>query len=228
LGEALIDNGLAGKISYARSKGFGDICLPTNVSLLNEEKSKELLDTGLTTIIFSIDSLNKETYERIRVNLNFEEIMKNAHRFIEMRDLGNYETKIYIRIIEQEINSEDRQDYTTYWAKYLKINDRDLILSFPAHNWADSPSPIEKDCVCPYIFDRMAINAWGDVQFCCIDIEANFFDLGNILKQDPIEIFNNKIFDKARSLMKDGKINDIASCRCCDLPLRRLNRCILL
>lgn len=228
IGESLLDPGLTAKISCARSMGFDNICVPTNVSLLDEEISRELLDAGLAEMVFGIDSIEREVYEHIRTNLNFETVMQNAHRFIEMRDVANYATKIYVRIIEQEINSKTDADYTAYWAKYLNIDNGDMVLRFPKHNWADAPLPIEKDCACPYIFDRMVIDAWGDVQFCCIDIDSGFFDLGNVLKEDPVELFNNEVFTRARSLMKEGKINDIAPCRHCDVPLKRLDRSILL
>ena len=227
IGESLLDPGLAAKISYARSMGFNSICVPTNVSLLDEKKSGELLDAGLAEVIFGIDSIEREVYERIRTNLNFEAVMQNAHRFIEMRDAGNYATKIYVRIIEQELTSKTDADYIAYWTKYLNVDNGDMVLRFPKHNWADSPLPIEKDCVCPYIFDRMVIDAWGNVQFCCIDVESDFFDLGNVLKDDPVELFNSETFTRTRNLMKDGKINDIAPCRHCDVPLKRLDRGIL-
>ncbi|MCD6394844.1 MAG: radical SAM protein [Planctomycetes bacterium] len=227
IGESLLDPGLAAKISYARSMGFNSICVPTNVSLLDEKKSRELLDAGLAEVVFGIDSIEREVYERIRTNLNFEAVMQNAHRFIEMRDAGNYATKIYVRIIEQELTSKTDADYIAYWTKYLNVDNGDMVLRFPKHNWADSPLPIEKDCVCPYIFDRMVIDAWGNVQFCCIDVESDFFDLGNVLKDDPVELFNSETFTRTRNLMKDGKINDIAPCRHCDVPLKRLDRGIL-
>lgn len=227
IGETLLDPGLTAKISYVQAMGFDNICVPTNVSLLDEERSRELLDAGLDEIVFGIDSIERESYERIRADLKFKTVMQNAHRFIEMRDAGNYETKIYVRTIEQEVNSKETDDYTGYWTKYLNIDNGDMVLLFPKHNWADAPLPIEKDCVCPYIFDRMVIGAWGDVQFCCIDINSDFFDLGNVFKDDPIEIFNNELFTRARKLMKEGKINDIEPCRHCNVPLKRLNRGVL-
>lgn len=228
IGESLLDRDLGVKISCARSMGYKNVCVPTNAALLNEAKSGELLAAGLSEIVLGIDSIQAKVYEGIRANLSFETVMENAHRFIEMRDVGNFETKVYVRMIEQEENAQEIADYTAYWVKHLNTERGDMVLRFPRHNWADASLPIEKDCVCPYIFDRMVIDAWGDVQFCCIDVDSRFYALGNVLQDDPIELFNGDAFTEARRLMTQGKINDVASCQYCDVPLKRLDRGALL
>ena len=40
-------------------------------------------------VIFSIDSLKKEVFEKISVRLNFEEVRDNAIRFLQLRDKIN-------------------------------------------------------------------------------------------------------------------------------------------
>jgi len=222
MGETLIDPGLSEKIKYAKSIGFRNISIATNAALLDEVKSKKLLKSNLDIILFSIDSLKKEIYEEIRKNLSFESVMENVRRFLRIRDKGHFKTKVFVRIIEQELNSQEWKYYTSYWSKYLKVKDGDMILKFPVHNWADSM--VEKNIVCPYIFDRIVINSKGNVAFCCIDIDANFYRLGNLFDNDPVEIFNNRIFVDARRRMEIGEINSLKHCRKCDVPLKRMSR----
>ena len=56
------------------------ISVITNGTILND-KIKELLDKGNFIINLSFESLNKETYEKIRVNANFETVMSNMRYF---------------------------------------------------------------------------------------------------------------------------------------------------
>ena len=66
--------------------GVNTTSISTNVSLLDEERSRALQDAGLDMIILSIDSLRKDVLENIRVRLDFDEVLENALRFIELRD----------------------------------------------------------------------------------------------------------------------------------------------
>jgi radical SAM protein with 4Fe4S-binding SPASM domain len=56
--------------------------ITTNGSILNK-KTKKYLEQLNAGIIVSIDSLNKENYEAIRINSNLEEILQNVEYFIE-------------------------------------------------------------------------------------------------------------------------------------------------
>ena len=235
IGEMLVDVKLHEKIKYLKKKKVKKIILPTNASLLTEKRAIEVLDAGLDEIIFGVDSLKKEVYEKIRQDLIFEEVYENVKRFIKLRDEHNYKTRICVRMIVSKLNNEELDNYLEYWKKYLDKNKGDLILYFPEHNWAENDYPnkdaappvVEKDCKCVYVYDRMNIDTYGNVKFCCIDINGTFFNLGNVLNRDPIEIFNNEVFSKSRNLMDNGKINEIKPCASCNVPLQRSERNLL-
>ena len=63
--------------------GIKNVFISTNVSLLDSARARELLRAGLDTIIMSIDSLDKATYESISSRLVFEEVMAHALRYTE-------------------------------------------------------------------------------------------------------------------------------------------------
>ena len=100
-GEPLLDKKLPSRVAILKDGGVGGISISTNVSLLTEERSRALLEAGLDMIILSIDSLEKEIFESIRVRLDFEEVLENALKFIELRDRIRPRTKIYMRMIRQ-------------------------------------------------------------------------------------------------------------------------------
>lgn len=224
LGESLLDTELCEKITIAKTKGFRNIAIATNAGLLDDVKSQKLLDSGLDIIIFSIDSLSPDKYSKIRKGLLLETTIKNINRFITQRNSCGYQTKIYARIILQDQNSDEWNNFAAFWSELLDLEQGDMILSFPAHNWADAETEVKKDMICPYVFDRIVINSRGDVQFCCIDFDADFYRLGNVKEQDPIELFNNEIFKNARKLMTEKEINRLHKCKYCDVPIKRQHR----
>lgn len=54
------------------------IHITTNTTILND-RVKTLLENNNVKLICSIDSLIKETYEKIRINANYENVMSNLH-----------------------------------------------------------------------------------------------------------------------------------------------------
>ena len=82
LGEPLLDKTLFEKIKYAKSKGFKNWAISTNVDLMNKEKQDKILESGLDTVIFTIDGAKKEIHEPIIKGTNFERVVKNAKSII--------------------------------------------------------------------------------------------------------------------------------------------------
>ena len=74
-GESFNKN-LVKMIAYAKSKGLLDVMLHTNGTVMNEKLAEDVINSGLDRIIFSLDSITKETYEKIRVNAKFEDTVK--------------------------------------------------------------------------------------------------------------------------------------------------------
>lgn len=62
--------------------------ITTNGSILNK-KTKKYLEQLNAGIIVSVDSLNKENYEAIRLNAQLEEVLKNVEYFIEYTQRKN-------------------------------------------------------------------------------------------------------------------------------------------
>ena len=56
------------------------ISVQTNATVLND-RVKNLLNKGKFHLNISLDSINKETYEKIRINANFEKVMENIKYF---------------------------------------------------------------------------------------------------------------------------------------------------
>lgn len=84
LGEPLLHPQIGQMIKYARRKG-AIVRITTNATLLNEERCRMLLDSGLNQILISFDSCNKENYEKLRFGADFEEVVANIKRLIGLK-----------------------------------------------------------------------------------------------------------------------------------------------
>ena len=83
-GESLLHPDFFKMARYAHEKGL-TVKFHTNGTLLNEEKSYQLIKSGIDQFSFSFDGYKKETYEKIRVGADFDKTVQNIIQFLEIK-----------------------------------------------------------------------------------------------------------------------------------------------
>ena len=220
-GEPLIDKKLASRTAVLKDGGIKEVAISTNVSLLDEARSRDLLHAGMDTVIMSIDSLDKEVFESIRVRLIFEEVMENAHRFIKLRDQIRPETRIWMRMIRQTGNEDEWPSYHDYWSRYLSDQDRTYYRNI--FNWGgqlEGFKPISKsfepNLPCVALWSLMVIFCNGDVPLCNVDFN-NKYPTGSVLAQSIEELWRSKVVTERRDLHLTGQKDQISLCDNCNV-----------
>ena len=84
-GEPLVDKTLEQKVEYAKGKGLRTYII-TNGSLLTADRSATLIESGLDELRLSFYGMQKSTYEKVMVGLNFETTMRNMEDFFNTRE----------------------------------------------------------------------------------------------------------------------------------------------
>ena len=228
-GEPLLDRGLPEKISMAKRFGFRGTGFATNCTELNLTISRQLIESGLDTVICSIDGIKKETHEAIRRKTVFQQVVDNVKEFIRIRDDISGNTRVLIRFIRQKLNYEEWPDFYNEWSKHISYQKGDDVIRFDVHNWGKHSSQQsdgeqsfdpQHPFICSEVFERLCVYSNGQVGFCCAD-DNGFFDLGNVLKADPIEIYNNEQFLKYRKYMYEGRMGELEHCKDCTIPWAR-------
>lgn len=227
LGEPLLDKTLFEKIKYAKSRGFQSIAIATNADLLNAKNQEALLESGLDTVIFSIDGYRKETHEGIRRGVNFDNVVANAESLIRKRDQGNYATRFVFRFIRQDVNKGEWQMYKDFWKARISSEKKDIIIGYNAHTWggelagaekgAESRDPLIDAKPCHHVYDRLMILWDGTVPLCCSDMHNAHHALGNVREDTPIAVFNNEKIARIRELHQGGRKNTMKICHDCTI-----------
>lgn len=224
-GEPLLDKKLPARIAVLKDGGLKNIAISTNISLLNENKSREILEAGLDTMIMSMDSLNKGVFEGIRVRLKFEEVLENTLKFIELRNKIRPETQIWIRMVRQESNKDEWPEYHKYWSERVSENDRVYFRNI--HNWGaqlKEYTPIstsfEPNLPCVALWSLMCIFSEGEVPLCNVDFN-NKYPSGSVVTQSIEEVWQSQIMSQRRELHlsgNKGKIDPCLNCNAWDEP----------
>ncbi|MBI1916537.1 MAG: radical SAM protein [Planctomycetes bacterium] len=220
-GEPLIDKKLPSRVATLKAGGIRSVAISTNVSLLTEAKARELLEAGLDIIIMSIDSLDKQTFESIRVRLIFEEVLENALRFIELRDRMGVPTRVWMRMIRQESNQNEWLEYERFWQSRLSSHDR--IYYHNIFNWGGQLrgfKPIAKsyepNLPCVALWSLLVIFCNGDVPLCNVDYN-NKYPTGNVRTSSITELWRSKVMEERRQLHLTGRKACISLCENCNV-----------
>ena len=196
--EPLLDRNLAKRIKKLKNIGIKVVTIASNASILTQKRAIELVESGLDEIYITIDSMNPELYERIRVGLNFHRVYQNTLNLIRCRDESCSNMSIRLQMILQENNQDEKNGFVKQWEKLLSPGDQIVIQK--AHNWGgsiDTPFFHGDDVVntfpCPVLWANAMIHADGNVALCSADTEPDSpHTLGNIANNTIEETWNSK------------------------------------
>ena len=209
-GEPLLDPNLESKIRHTAMKGLESLLL-TNASLLNEERSRQLIDSGLTMIRFSIHSLNRESFEEIHKGLNFYRVMNNIDDFLTLNiKAGN---PVVTQTTCVKLDGDSIDDIKNYWEHKV-----DYLEIWKPHGWAGQKkyrkfNPTKKTCGRPFR-GPLQINADGKIMVCCMDSNAEMV-VGDTYQNSIANIVRGELYREIRRKHVEGTLNGLP-CEKCD------------
>lgn len=215
--EPLLGKGKAiERIKIAKQHGFIDIMMNTNGVLLNEKISNDIIDSGLTRLLIGFDGFSKETYEKVRVGADYDQVKANIENFLKIRKKRKSKLPLVrLSFVVTDINKHEVVDFYEYWKNkvdYVAFQD---YIEPPV----ESPDIIkvennlennEYDCDEPW--NRLTIRANGDVLPCC-SFWGYYLPINNILKTSIYDIWNGNEIESLRESFETQRLNE--TCQKC-------------
>jgi MoaA/NifB/PqqE/SkfB family radical SAM enzyme len=169
INEPLIRKDLVKFIEYAHSAGLMDIYMSTNGSLLTEEISRLLINSGLTRIQISLDAASEKTYNDIRPsNFTLEEVTQNVLKFIEIRnnEFSAVLPAVRVNFVKTSINESELEKFINFWKEKVDgIGIQDLVnIMKPTKNILKGGI---KDFKCVQPFQHLVVRYNGHILPCC-------------------------------------------------------------
>ncbi len=210
-GEPTLNKSFTKILEYSSNK-FLALKMNTNASMLNEKLIHSILSSDLQTIVFSIDEKDKEAYEKIRINGNFDRIIKNLELFNEIRTKHyNRDDKI-VRISGVKIN--DRQNVEHMKKKWGSIAD---IVAFTNYTpWESSyDNPVnEVSNPCSELWSRLFIWHDGKVNPCDYDYKSTL-SKWTLSNRSISNIWNSEEYNYLRESHLNNQRSKISPCNRC-------------
>lgn len=221
MGEPLLNKHIFDYIIMAKSKGH-QVSLTSNGTLLNDMKSKKLIDSKLDKITFSVDGFKPETYEKIRVGAKYERVCKNIEYLYRMKKKKKSRMIIQIDCIDSDLTHKEIPDMIKFWKSRC-----DIFNIIPLDNWADQlklPDDMgqkkwDKSVIkserhpCDLLWNTLAISAEGNVMYCCHDFKLKS-NLPSIMNM-PLKNIWSELISKERKKHVNQSI-DSQPCLTCD------------
>lgn len=216
-GEPLLDNKLVDRIKYIKEElpEIKNLAINTNAMLLDKVTSRKILSSNsLDTIYFSVDGVSPQSYNKIRLQLDYETVYKNLQDFFLIKEEINSDIYVIMQMLVYDDNKHEIDEYRKLWEK--KANE---LFFKKMHSYLDGweISLIDskkqlRSCKDP---SRLIVIYWdGNAGICCWDYD-NQARVGSVNESSIIEIFNNKKFNDIRKSHKNLDCKSLVPCNRC-------------
>ena len=131
-GEPLLNSKIHEFVDYAKQEGILEVSINTNAVTLNKKKSKQLIESGLDSIIFSFDGGTAKTYETMRPGRfkenKFDNVYQNIKNFSKIKK--EMKSQFPISKIQMILTKESREEVDNFFILFDDIIDDVTITQY--------------------------------------------------------------------------------------------------
>jgi len=188
----------------------------TNATLLTKEITDRMLGFDkFNSIAFSIDSVNKEMFESIRIGAKYDTVFENINYFIEQHAKRRNDNRIGISI-NMVVMPENESEIDSV-VKYF--TDKGVVNLTASNRCDENTMPMKvnfvgerKACLSPFTY--MVVLTDGSAIPCCRDNQYKL-NLGNVFQDGLESVWNGQKAENLRTIQLLKKWDKIAPCNNC-------------
>jgi len=184
INEPLLLKDLERYVRYARYKGVLNVYFATNGLLLSEQRAAQLIEVGVTKIMVSLDAVTAETFERMRHNKRFDDIVANVEGLIRLRNrMGVTWPLVRVNFVKTPLNYHEADAFIDKWtgvADMIGFQDQVGIPGVDTEMLtADTGRKPLDDFRCSFPYKMIVIDSDGNLLPCCT-FSGRQLALGNL------------------------------------------------
>jgi len=218
LGESFLHPQIIEMINYAKSQDILDVVIDTNGTLINEEMSKKIIDSGLDRVVFSIDVATESEYNRVKCGSDFKEVNENINYLIDLKNKrGLRKPIVTVQVWDKGQNKDELMAFIYHWknkADKIRVSNYHYPDSKP--NEKDKAKQEGKIFACPQLWQRLVVG-WNGIVYPCLGDNACREPLGNLEETRIYDIWHGEKLTSLREKHKELKANELEMCLHCDL-----------
>ena len=228
-GEPYLNKDFSKMVKYASDRGLFTL-VSTNGNI--DFEAEEIVNSGLDSMIISLDGTTQETYNKYRVNGELKKIIENVRKLIAARKKLNKRNPLLrwqflvMKHNEHEIDEIKKiasgLEVDNLELKSLQIYSKDDIKNFLPENPKYRRYKVSGDNFelkfgiknrCRRIWTNAVVNWDGEVAICCFDKDGEY-QIGNVMDSNLNLLWKSPSIMKIRQqILTDRK--QIPICRNC-------------
>ena len=212
-GEPLLHPKIGEMIAWAKRRGVLDVKLNTNATNLTDERIRSLLDARLDTLVFSIDSYEKEEFERIRPPAKFATVIRNIERFHEIREreYSGYPTRTRVSMVRLGPDQDVEAAYRFWKGRVDEFGHRWVIDRLHIYDL----NLVELARPCSLLWERLYVWFDGIVNPCDEDYKSRL-RVGTTPARSIRDLWHSPDMQRYRQSHMTGRKNDLHPCDHCN------------
>ena len=216
-GESFLHPDFLRMMEYLKKNTSNRVVFATNGMLLNRELAKEIINLEIDFISFSLDTINKTRYEKMRRGAKYDTVVENIDSFLMLKESsGQAKPEVQISSVETEKTKDEVEQFVREWLPRV-----DRVRIYKEHSaggqFGRLKTPLNdtqrKPCIKP--ITEMAIYWDGTVGLCNHDWIPKAF-LGDANKSLLKDIWRGKRYEEVRRQHLENRIDSILTCFNCD------------
>lgn len=222
-------------IRYCKEKNAADkIVIATSGLYLTEEIGKKIINSGLDEIWFSIDAFSKEVHNKVKGIDCYKIVYENARNFLKLKkDLKIKKPFTRVKFLITDVNKYEIRDFRNYWKRLAD----EVVIVKELSSWDGNNQRVNKDIKamqsykniwdfssvrypCDRLWYLICVYSNGNITPCCEDWDEKCV-IGNIRDKSIYQIWHGEELYNLRTLHIDGRYDEIALCKNCEIWKRR-------
>ena len=211
-GEPTLNPHIEEMLEYCSGK-FIEIKMNTNATVLNERMCHKILKSGLTDLVFSVDSYYKEEFESLRVNANFEKVVSNVKKFKEIKEQFYPNSSCVTRASGVQVSDKQNlEKFEEFWKEMVDF----VVMVRMIERWDlySNTTDMAATSPCHYLGRNLSIYFDGSVNPCDIDYQGKL-NLGSLNRSTISELWNDKKYKDLFNAHKDNSRKNLYPCDRC-------------
>jgi len=222
IGEPLLNPNIFEMIKYTKSKGLL-AHMTTNGILLNKDKMEKIFDSGLDSIIFSLQGTTKEEYTKMRNNRLYDKLEKTIKNLVKKRNKLNSKLHIQVTTTLLDETEEQKKEFYDKWEKIVdRVDNWYTTLKNIAHVERVKPL-LERERSeehagtgkCIEVRTKLTVFWNGDVSACCGDYNGSLV-LGNVKEKSLYDLWHGEKLNGIREVLSRNERHKIPLCANCN------------
>jgi MoaA/NifB/PqqE/SkfB family radical SAM enzyme len=209
-GEPTLIPNLRERLAEMKARGM-TVAMNTNGLTLDDRLAADMVEIGVDSIFFSLDSVTRETLEKIRGIDKLEKIEAAVFRMLAAR--GDREKpRIGVSFTIQDANRHEQEAFVERWVGLVDCVRLGLV--FENGTFADMKEP-EVRLPCPAIYKTMPVHNDGTVTICCLD-GFKSTNVGNVFTDGVKAVWHGEEFAKVRYYHETAQWDKVPFCKSCN------------